>query len=290
MTLTAPTPGVHYISTADPAAWAEAGLEFRVEDGVAWIVMNRPERRNAVTHPLRNALLGAIEEVRDDPGIRAAVVTGNGKAFCSGADLGEPDHIEIAPDNRRGSSSNIAREDGRRFGWWRLIKAVWDNEKPFIAAVNGPAYGFGCNFALACDLVIAAESASFSEVFVKRGLPLEAAGAYLLTRATSPVRAKEIALFGEPLPGRTAAEWGLANRCVPDDELLTVAGDWARKLAAGPTIGIGHVKGQINDALEQSMEQVAKDEVTLLGLGVGSDSEEAMRSFVEKREPRFTGR
>jgi 2-(1,2-epoxy-1,2-dihydrophenyl)acetyl-CoA isomerase len=281
---------VHYESTADPAAWKEVGLEWRVEDGVAWIVMDRPHRRNAVTHPLRNALLEAIEEVRDDPAIRAAVVTGNGKAFCSGADLGEPDHIEIAPERRRGTHAHTAREDGRRFGWYRLIKEVWENEKPFVAAVNGPAYGFGCNFALACDLVIAGESASFSEVFVNRGLPLEALGAYLLTRSVSPVRAKEIALFGEPLPGRTAAEWGLANRCVPDEELLQVAGDWARKLAAGPTIGIGHVKGQINDAIEQSMDQVAKDEVTLLGLGIGSDAEEAMRSFQERRAPKFTGR
>lgn len=281
---------VHYESTADPVAWAGAGLQFRVEDSVAWIVLNRPERRNAVTHPLRNALLEAIEEVRDDPAIRAAVVTGNGKAFCSGADLGEPDHIEIAPDRRRGERAHTAREDGRRFGWWRLIRALWDNEKPFVAAVNGPAYGFGCNFALGCDLVIAAESATFSEVFVNRGLPLEALGAYLLTRSVSPVRAKEIALLGEPLSGRMAAEWGLANRCVPDEELLTVAGDFARRLASGPTIGIGHVKGQINEAFEQSMEQVAKDEVTLLGLGVGSDSTEAMHAFQERRAPRFTGR
>jgi 2-(1,2-epoxy-1,2-dihydrophenyl)acetyl-CoA isomerase len=282
--------GTHTEFPAQTETWAEAGLEFRVEDGVAWIVMNRPDRRNAVHHPLRNALLGAIDTVRDDPAIRSAVITGNGKAFCSGADLSEPDHIEIGPDRRRGTATHIAREDGRRFGWWRLIRAIWENEKPFVAAVNGPAYGFGCNFALACDLVIAGESASFSEVFVKRGLPLEAAGAYLLTRSVSPVRAKEIALFGDPLPGATAAEWGLANRCVPDGELLKVAGDWARRLAEGPTIGIGHVKGQLNDALEQSMEQVAKDEVTLLGIGSGSDSAEAMASFMERREPRFTGR
>jgi len=272
------------------SAWAEAGLDFRVESGVAWLVLNRPHRRNAVDHPLRDALLAAIEEVRDDPAIRAALLTGNGSAFCSGADLTGSDHIEIAPDRRRGTDTHVRREDGRRFGWWRLIRAVWENEKPFVAAVNGPAFGFGCNVALACDLVIAAESASFSEVFVQRGLPLEAAGAYLLTRSVSPVRAKEMALFGDPLPGTTAAEWGLANRCVPDDELLRVAGDWARRLAAGPTIGLGHIKGQINEAFEQTMDQSVKDEVTLLGIGAGADSQEAFAAFRERREPRFTGR
>ena len=271
-------------------AWAEAGLDYRVEDGVAWLVLDRPQVRNAMHHPMRDALLAAIEEVRDDPAVRAAVVTGSGTAFCAGADLSSPPHIEISPDRQRGTLANVAREDGRRFGWWRLVRAIWENEKPYLAAVNGPAYGFGCNLALACDLVIAAESAAFSEVFVKRGLPLEAAGAYLLTRSVSPVRAKEIALFGDPVTGRTAAEWGLANRCVPDDELLAVAGEWARRLADGPTIGIGHVKGQINDALDQTMEQVTKQEVTLLGLGIGSDAGEAMLAFKERRQPRFSGR
>jgi 2-(1,2-epoxy-1,2-dihydrophenyl)acetyl-CoA isomerase len=282
--------GPHSVSTADPGAWAGAGLDFRIDDGVAWLVLNRPQLRNAVHHPLRNALLDAIEEVRDDPGIRAAVLTGAGTAFCSGADLSEPDHIEIAPDRRRGAQPNIGREDGRRFGWWRVVHAIWENEKPFVAAVNGPAYGFGCNLALGCDLVLAAESAVFNEVFVNRGLPLEALGAYLLTRSLSPVRAKEFALLGDPLPARIAAEWGLVNRCVPDDELGTLAADWARRLAAGPTIGIGHVKGQLNDALEQSMEQVARAETTLLGLGIGSDAREAMQAFAERRAPRFTGR
>ncbi|WP_041999120.1 enoyl-CoA hydratase-related protein [Streptomyces sp. AcH 505] len=266
------------------------GLEFEVTDGVAWITLNRPHLRNAVHHPLRNALIAAVAEVRDDPEIRAAVLTGAGQAFCSGADLSEPEHIEIAADRRRGTQSNIAREDGRRYGWWRLIRDLRENEKPFVAAVNGAAYGFGCNFALACDLVIAAESARFSEVFVKRGLPVEAGGAYLLARSVSPVRAKEIALLGEPVTGEQAERWGLANRCVPDDELTKTAGDFARRLAEGPTVGLGHIKGQLNDAYESTFEQAWKTEVTLLGLGIGDDGQEAMRAFQERRAPRFQGR
>ncbi|MCX5055411.1 MULTISPECIES: enoyl-CoA hydratase/isomerase family protein [Streptomyces] len=270
--------------------FSEAGLEFKVADGIAWITLNRPHLRNAVHKSLRNALIAAIAEVRDDPSIRAAVVTGTGRAFCSGADLSEADHIEIRPERRRGAQANIAREDGRRYGWWRLIRDVWENEKPFVAAVNGAAYGFGCNFALACDLVIAAESASFCEVFVTRGLPVEAGGAYLLARSLSPVRAKEIALLGEPVSGRQAEQWGLANRCVPDDQLLSAAADFAHRLAAGPTIGLGHVKGQINDAYDSSFDQVWKNEVTLLGLGIGEDAQEAGRAFEERRAPVFRGR
>jgi 2-(1,2-epoxy-1,2-dihydrophenyl)acetyl-CoA isomerase len=270
--------------------FSAVGLDFSVSGGVARLTLNRPKLRNAVDHPLRNALIEAIDQIRRDPGIRAAVVTGAGNAFCSGADLSEADHIEIDPEHRRGSFANIAREDGRQFGWWRLIRDMWENEKPFVAAVNGPAYGFGCNFAFACDIVVAAESARFCEVFVTRGLPLEAMGAYLLSRAVSPVRAKEIALLGEPVSGAQAAEWGLANRCVPDDELLAVAEDYARRLAAGPSIAIGHIKGQVNDAYDSHFHQVWKNEVTLLGLGIGSDGEEARRAFAEKRAPTFTGR
>jgi 2-(1,2-epoxy-1,2-dihydrophenyl)acetyl-CoA isomerase len=270
--------------------FSAAGLEFEVKDQVAWLTMNRPQLRNAVDHPLRNAIIAAVEEVRDDPDIRAAVITGAGKAFCSGADLSEADHIEINPERRRGARTNIAREDGRRFGWWRIIRDLRENEKPFVAAVNGAAYGFGCNFALACDIVVAAESARFSEVFIKRGLPLEASGAYLLARSVSPVRAKEIALLGEPVTGRQAQEWGLANRCVPDDQLLEAAGDFARRLASLPTIGVGHIKGQLNDAYDTGFDQVWKHEVTLLGLGIGDDGGEAMAAFAERREPKFRGR
>lgn len=269
---------------------ADAGLDARVEDGVAWLTMNRPNRRNAVDHPLRDALLAAIEEVRADPAIRAAVVTGAGTAFCSGADLGAGDPIEIPEGRRRGTFTNVAREDGRRFGWWRLIEAVWENEKPFIAAVNGPAYGFGCNFAFACDLVIAAQSATFCEIFVRRGLPLEAGGAYLLPRNVSIARAKEIAFFGDPLPAATAEEWGLVNRCVPDEQLLDVTHDWAKRLVNLPTIGLGHIKHQLNSSLDSNIRQTFSEEVTLLGVGVGSDGQEAMDAFRERREPRFTGR
>jgi 2-(1,2-epoxy-1,2-dihydrophenyl)acetyl-CoA isomerase len=270
--------------------WAAAGIGFTVRDGVAWVTLSRPEVRNAVDQAMRSALLAAIGEVRDDPAIRAAVITGAGTAFCSGADIRRGhDPIEVSPPRRRGDHGVIAREDGRRFGWWRVIKAVWENEKPFVAAVNGPAYGFGCNLALACDLVVAAESATFCEVFVQRGLPLEALGAYVLARSLSPVRAKEIALLGTPVTGAQAEAWGLANRCVADAALAEAAGELAARLAAGPSIAIGHIKGQLNDAYDAGIEQAWKAEVTLLGLGAGADGAEARAAFAERRQPRFTG-
>lgn len=268
---------------------ADSAITLEVDDGIAWLTMNRPERLNAIDHDMRDDLLAAIERIRTDPGIRVAVVTGAGRAFCSGADLSQDDHFQVPNEARRGDNSTMAREDGRKFGWWRVIKAIWENEKPFIAAVNGPAYGFGCNFALACDYVIAAEDAQFCEVFVTRGLPLEALGAYLLTRALPPARAKAMALLGEAIDGVEAERWGLANQCVPTPDLTATATAVATRFADGPSIGIGHIKGQINDAYEATFEQAWKMEVTLLGLGSGGESAEAFTSYAERRAPNFRG-
>lgn len=270
--------------------FSSAGLDFVVKDGIAHMTFNRPHRRNAITPELRKAVVAAVAEIREDPEIRCALVSGMGEAFSSGADLARTDWFDTPEERWRGNYAHVAREDGRRYGWWRTTRDVWECEKPFVAAVRGPAYGFGCTFALACDIVIAAESARFCSVFVNRGLPVEAAGAFLLARALSPVRAKEMAMLGEPVTGQQAADWGLANRCVPDDQLLEVAGEFARKLATGPSIGIGHVKGQINDAYDSTLEQVAKHEVTLTGLGIGDDGMEALTAFKEKRPAQFKGR
>jgi 2-(1,2-epoxy-1,2-dihydrophenyl)acetyl-CoA isomerase len=251
---------------ADPSTWAAQGLGFAVEDGVAWLRLQRPDKRNAIDRPLRTALLEAIHEVTEDPAVKVAVVTGEGTAFSSGADMtqaGGP--IEIPPDRLRPGADGI-RDDGMLYGWWRLMEAIWRSETPFIAAVNGPAVGGGCQLALACDLIIAAESASFWEVFAQRGLPLEGGGAWLLTRSLSLARAKELALYGEPLPAAEAERWGLVNRCVPDDELEATVRDWATRLASRSRSG--HLKGQVNAAWEQTLQQTFVTEVTLLGLGV----------------------
>jgi 2-(1,2-epoxy-1,2-dihydrophenyl)acetyl-CoA isomerase len=270
--------------------WADAGLAFEVVEGVAWLRLNRPEKRNAIDRPLRQALLAAVHEVAENPDTRAAVVTGNGAAFCAGADLTqEGGPVELPPDRRVGGP-NAARLDGLLYGWWRVFKAVWDAEKPFLAGVNGAAAGFGCQLAFACDLIIASEDAFFWEVFVQRGLPLEGGGAWILPRLTSLVRAKEIALFGDRISAVDAERLGLINRAVPSEEFSEVVAQWARRLGQGPTIRMGHIKQQLNRSLESTMEFTFRDEVTLLGMGGGEDSVEAMRADAERRDPDFTGR
>jgi 2-(1,2-epoxy-1,2-dihydrophenyl)acetyl-CoA isomerase len=276
--------------SAPESGWAEAGLAFEVDEGVAWLRLDRPHKRNAIDRPLRNALLAAIGEVVENPDIRAAVVTGNGSAFSSGADLTqEGGAIEIAPE-RRTSGANMVRTDGVLYGWWRVFKAIWDAEKPFLAAVNGVAAGFGCQLAFSCDLIIASDEAYFWEVFVRRGLPLEGGGAWILPRLTSLVRAKEIALFGDRLSAADAERFGLVNRVVPAAEFPDVVASWAQRLAEGPTIRMGHIKQQLNRSLESTMELTFREEVTLLGLGGGEDSGEAGRAYREGRDPRFRGR
>ncbi|MGX7679127.1 enoyl-CoA hydratase/isomerase family protein [Jatrophihabitans sp. DSM 45814] len=286
--------------TAKVEDWDSAGLQYEVVDGVAWLRMNRPHKRNAMDHypagagpngmGLRDALLEAIHEVSEDNAVKVAVITGNGTVFSSGADItqqGGP--FEIPPERRRGSP-HTARDDGILYGWARLMDAIWRSETPFIAAVNGMAAGGGCQLALACDLTIAAEEASFWEIFVRRGLPLEGGGAWILPRLVGLARAKQIALFGDPLPAATAAEWGLINECVPGAELESTAREWANKLATlsapagGPRMGpdgpapdlsirIGHIKSQLNLSLESTMYQTFREEATLLSLGLGPGPE-----------------
>jgi 2-(1,2-epoxy-1,2-dihydrophenyl)acetyl-CoA isomerase len=267
-------------------------LDYSVaDDGVAWLRLNRPEKRNAIDRPLRTSIIEAVREATEDPDVRCGVITGNGAAFSSGADLTqEGGAIEIPPERRR--AGNLSRDDGMLYGWYRMFETIWRSHTPFIAGVNGVAAGGGCQLALGCDLIIASEAASFWEIFVRRGLPLEGGGAWLLTRSLSLPRAKEIALYGEPLSAKKAEEWGLINRCVPTGDFESTVADWAHRLAnlepvrGGPPMGgpaaggaprrgpdpstrVSHIKGQINAAWEETMQQTFIDEVTLMGIGSG---------------------
>ncbi len=266
--------------------WDAAGLQYQVDDNVAWLRLNRPHKRNAIDRPLRDALLEAIHEASEDNAVKAAVITGNGSVFSSGADLTQEGGALEVPPERRHLAPNTGRSDGVLYGWFRLMEAIWHSETPFIAAVNGIAAGGGCQLALACDLILASEEASFWEIFVRRNLPLEGGGAWILPRLVSLVRAKQMALFGEPLPAATAEQWGLINLCVPAADLEDTAREWAHKLATiaapagGPRLGetgagpgpdlsvrVGHIKSQLNQSLEATMYQTFRDEVTLLSLG-----------------------
>jgi 2-(1,2-epoxy-1,2-dihydrophenyl)acetyl-CoA isomerase len=279
----------------DMDAWAQAGLIYELAEGVAWLRLNRPERRNAMDHypsgqgpsgmGLRDALLEAIRNATEDKAVKVAVITGNGSVFSAGADL-KAEALEIEPERRRPLTA--ARDDGLLYGWYRLFESIWRSETPFIAAVNGPAIGGGCQLALACDLIYASETATFWEIFARIGLPLEGGAAWLLTRSLSLPLAKEMALLSEPLSAKQAFEWRLINGCVPAEQLESVAAEVARKLVTlgapskGPAASgvtrdvsarLGHIKGQLNAAWEQTMWQTFREESALLNTPAGDVSQ-----------------
>src|SRR5512139_3546847 len=219
-------------------------ITYSLENQVAWITLNRPDARNAVNDAMREELLQVLTDARTNVDIRAVVLTGSGKGFCTGADL-----------SRRGSGPTgpgAAREMMRTRSQ-RLIRAVWELEKPVVAAVNGVAAGLGAHLAFASDLVIASTEARFIEIFVRRGIAVDAGGAFLLPRLIGLAKAKELVFFSDDLPAEEAQRIGLVNRVVPADQLQAAAREWAERLATGPTFAIGISKRLLNRSLEVDM-------------------------------------
>jgi 2-(1,2-epoxy-1,2-dihydrophenyl)acetyl-CoA isomerase len=273
-------------SVASPELRWERGT-----DGVARLTLNRPASGNALTAVQRESLIACLAEASADAGIRAVVLTGAGdRHFCTGADLSAPPAKPAEPP--AGMPEHPAGTVARALtnGAQRLISAVLDCEKPVIAAVNGTAAGLGCHLAYACDLVLAAESAKFIEIFSRRGLVVDAAGAYLLTRLIGPQRAKELIFFGDDLPAADAARLGLVNRVVPADKLAATAADWASRLAAGPTLALGLGKRLVNHALDTDRAGCLAEEALAAEVNMFSeDGQEGLRAFLERRTPRFQG-
>ena len=260
----------------------------RVEDGVAWITLNRPEAHNAITPDQRDRMIWLLSEASAELDVRCVVITANGKGFCTGADLRASRPARPRPD---GAPEKTAGEIARmiREGAQALIAGVLDCEKPVIAAVNGTAAGIGAHLAFACDLVIAAESASFVEVFVRRGLVPDGGGAYLLPRLIGLQKTKELMFFGDKLSAADAATIGLANRVVPDGELLAAAGEWAGRLASGPR-SIVLTKWLINRSLDSDRASSFHDEAMAQDLNMTTaDAQEGVASFVERRDPDYKG-
>ena len=273
----------------DVAATDDAVLR-RMEDGVCWITLNRPDAGNALTSDMRDQIVDWLEEASADLAVRVVVLTGSGeKGFCTGADLRSqapgPTRPTGAPDRATGDAARLIRT-----GWQRLVSAVLDCEKPVIAAVNATAAGGGMHLALACDLVLAAEEARFIEVFVRRGIAPDAGGAYLLSRLVGPQKAKELFFFGDDLPASDAERLGLVNRVVPRVELLDEVGRWARRLATGPTKAIGLTKSLTKRALESDRATALWDEAVAQELVTGTeDCREGLTAFAERRPPAFRG-
>jgi 2-(1,2-epoxy-1,2-dihydrophenyl)acetyl-CoA isomerase len=259
-------------------------VDVRIEDSVAEITLNRPERLNAWTDQFGRELRKALLEDAADPSVRAVLITGAGRGFSSGADLKEM--LE------RGTSGDQPPEVGDllRERYHPIIKGIRELPKPVVAAVNGPAVGIGCSLALACDLIWAAESAIFGLAFVNIGLVPDGGSTFLVPVAVGKARALEMALLGEPVPAPQALDWGLINRVVPDGKLMDEARGLARKLAAGPTRSYANSKRALNNSVMPIMDAQLELEAEMQGeLTKSADFFEGVSAFVQKREPQFKG-
>ncbi|MFJ9678043.1 enoyl-CoA hydratase/isomerase family protein [Streptomyces sp. NPDC101194] len=268
--------------TAESTEPLDSLVLHATDNGVSWITLNRPEAMNAVTWDQRERVIALLAEASADPAVRAVVLTATGRGFCAGADLrGAPATGDRVP-------GDVARTI--RLGAQRLIAAVLDCEKPVIAAVNGTAAGIGAHLAFACDLVLAAESAKFIEVFVRRGLVPDGGGAYLLPRLIGPRRAKELMFFGDSLRAAEAERLGLVNRVVPDEELAATARAWAQRLAEGPTRAIAATKQLVNASLDSDRATAFAAEANAQEINMTTqDANEGVASFVERRTPKYRG-
>ena len=256
-------------------------LRWEEEAGVATVTLDRPEKKNAMSWVMFNEIRDAFERAAREDSVRCVVVTGAGGALCSGADLTDP-------ENTVGGA--VAIRD-RMYTIHAIVDSFLNCPKPTIAKVTGIAAGAGCNLALGCDLVVASREAGFAELFVKRGLVVDFGGTWALSRQLPLHRAKEMALLGETLSAEEADRWGLLTRLCDPDEIDAVVKDLAQRLAALPPRSLAMIKQNLNKGAERSIEEnlLAESFSQTLAL-MSDDTREALTAWVEKREPRFTGR
>lgn len=255
-------------------------LEVVRRDGIVTVTMNRPQRKNAANGTMWQELLATFREVADSSSDRVMVLTGAGGEFCSGADLTDGG-ARAAGKHALASMRTISE----------IALTLQRMPQPTIAKVRGVAVGAGCNMALVCDLVVASETARFSEIFARRGLSLDFGGSWVLPRRIGLHKAKELALFGDIIDAAEAERIGLVNRVVADDKLDAFVDDWARRLATGPPIALAQTKRMLNNAMNVTLEEALDDEGAAQSVNFATkDTLEAMAAFAEKREPKFTGR
>jgi 2-(1,2-epoxy-1,2-dihydrophenyl)acetyl-CoA isomerase len=260
---------------------------YDVAQGVGTITLNRPTVLNAVSPQMIEELGQVLHRVRQDGDVRAVVLTGAGRGFCSGADL--KGRQRVKPDAAGASAGQAGSSLKETFN--PLILAIRTIEKPFIAAVNGVAAGAGCNMALACDIVLASEEARFGNVFARIGLIPDCGGHFFLPRLVGFHKAAELMFTGDIIDAREAERIGLINRVVPHGELSTYTQDMAERLARGPTRAIGVCKRTLNVGITGDLAAVLDAEAE--GQGQARQTEdhwEGVQAFLEKRPARFSGR
>jgi 2-(1,2-epoxy-1,2-dihydrophenyl)acetyl-CoA isomerase len=247
------------------------------------ITLNRPDAMNAWDKQLGTDLLAAVHEAAADDGVRAVVVTGAGRGFSSGADL------KAGFDPTPEGHPDVATALHERYH--PIITALRELPKPVLAAVNGPAVGIGCSLALACDLILARESAYFLLAFVNIGLVPDGGSSLLVPERVGLARASEMAMLGERIPARQALEWGLVNRVVADDRFEGAVDELAARLAAGPTRAYAGIKRQLNAWLFARMAEQLDLEAALQQQSAASgDFQEGVQAFLERRPAAFGGR
>lgn len=259
-------------------------LMHEVREGIATLTLNRPEVLNALTFESYAELRDLLQAFRDDEAVKAVVLTGAGRAFCSGGDV----HQIIG--------ELLTRDVKAHLEFTRLTGAVVQNlrllDKPVIAAVNGMAAGAGAVIALACDLRVASEQARFAFLFSKAGLTgADMGAAYLLPRVVGLGRAVELLLFGDTIDAATAERYGLVNRVVPPEALLPTALEWARRLARGPTLALSMTKRMVNNELDMDLLPALEAEAQAQALMLMTEDHRIFYdAFTARTEPRFVGR
>lgn len=253
-------------------------IQYNVKDGVAWLRLNRPDKLNAFIAQMNREIKDAVKNASKDEGVRCIVITGEGRAFCSGQDLSEVDE-------------NMDHGEVLRNHYGPMVKQIRQCEKPIVAAVNGVAAGAGFSLALACDFRLVSEKASFINAFVHVGLIPDSGNLYFLSQLVGQAKAAELAILGEKVSAAEAVEFGLATKMIPAEVFEEEVNSFAARLANMPTKAIGLIKRSLKAVSELSFDDYLEHEAQgQRTAGLTADHREGIEAFMQKRKPVFSGK